>query len=384
MLWGLALFLLLAGCGRDAEPTPTPSPTATPSPTPAAMVNVRPPTLTPTPFPLALTPTPPPEPSPVSQGFLTADRVLESFRSRGTLVITTIFPDGQSRQTLINYESAYQQAANRFGFNERIRLTSEERTGSGSGQTEEVEVYSVDNWVAIRSRGEWLTAVRDQVNDFMRTAEIFSDPMRQLTWQMAEAEAVGAERIEDVETIQYRSQDPEIFIEAAGARLLAGEALEEVTIDVWVAREGSYVVRYTISARISNALELDDNQQSVETDQALEWLFELYAINDETIDIQLPLEVPNVSTLEVPGFASGTFPLPPGARLESAGLAQPLILVPLPEAEVLTFYQEQLGEQGWQLEGGFGVYRATLAGDAFDLLIGRGENGLTTVQVVAQ
>jgi hypothetical protein len=346
------------------------------------MVNVRPPTLTPTPFPMTA-PTPTPMPSqPVSEGFLTGDRALESFRSRGTLVITTIFPDGQNRQNLINYEGAYQSAANRFGFNERIRITSEERGSLGEVQMEEVEVYSVDNRVAIRSRGEWLTATRDQANDFMRTSEIFSDPMRQLTQQMITAEEVGTEEIQGIETVQYRSQEPEIFMDAAGARLLSGEVLEEVTIDVWVATEGNYVVRYTISARISNALELDENQQSVETEQSLDWLFELYDINNPGIDIQLPLELPDTSTLQVPGFAAGTFPLPPGARLEPVGLAQPLILVPLAEAEVLAFYEGQLAGEGWELEGGFGVYRAIRGEQAFDLLIGRSENGLTTVQVV--
>lgn len=384
----LLSITLLAACGGDepeeptATPTPiiatksptsTPRPTATtaPTPTPTAEFAVEVPA-----EPETGSATSPDEIAFLSRIFNLPNDVLESFRSRGSLSLITIFENEPREEEMLNLEAAFVTADNQFGFNQFFQL-GVVRANFNVPQT--VAIYESDNVVAALFEGTWRTAHRS--NAILSMADNpFVPPLVEFTIGLGEAEEVDVETVNGVEAIRYRSKNPQLFLQVAGLEMSEGQEIESVQMDVWVATSGSYILRYEMAARINDAVDFNAVGEQVRVDQNISWKFEVYAI-DSDIRIEIPEDAPEPGASIVPGFAEGEFPLPNGAEIKTNIFGQTEITTTLSEDEVVNFYQQKLVELGWKIEGNFGLYEATKDELQFSLAMIKDDQGKTKIQI---
>jgi hypothetical protein len=384
----LLSIALLSGCGdgdsEESTPSPTPvlvtntpttapRPTVTPVPTqpPAA-----PPTATAKVDAVATSADPSANAAIFSRIFNLPNDVLESFRSRGTLSLTTNFENEGSEEEQLNLEAAFVRAENDFGFNQFFQL-GVVRADLDAPQT--IAIYESDTVVAALFEGTWRTAQRS--NAILSMADNpFVPPLVEFTTGLAEAEEVGVETIDGVEAIHYRSTDPQLFTRVAGLEMTEGQEIESVQMDVWIATEGNYILVYEMTATINDAVDFDAAGEQVRVDQNISWTFDVYAIGNEIL-IEIPEDAPEPGAAVVPGFAEGEFPLPTGAEIKTNIFGQTEITTNLSEDEVANFYQQKLVELGWKIEGNFGLYEATKDDLSFSLAMIRDDQGRTKVQI---
>jgi hypothetical protein len=379
-------IVLLAGCGEGEpeESTPPPTPvvaTSTSTPRPTA---TRAPTNTPTTEPSveatveaeAEITAPPEEIAILSRIFNLPNDVLGSFRSRGNLSLITIFENDPREEEMLNLEAAFVTAENEFGFNQFFQL-GVVRANFSVPQT--VAIYESENMVAALFEGTWRTAQRS--NAILSMADNpFVPPLVEFTVGLGEAEEVGIETVSDVEAIHYRSADPQLFLQVAGLEMTEGQEIESVQMDVWIAIDGSYIVRYEMTATINDAVDFNAAGDQVRVDQNVSWQFEVYAIGSE-ISIEIPEDAPEPGASIVPGFAEGEFPLPDGAEVKTNIFGQTEITTTLSEDEAVNFYQQKLMELGWKIDGNFGLYEATKDELQFSLAMIKGDHGKTRIQI---
>ncbi len=390
----LALALLLGACGGKEEAPAQEAPAVAEQAAPTDTPTPEPPTPTPEPP----TPTPTPEPPPPMPTAATTEAepsgsaeeatsavyanpidTLERFRARGELYTVTTLPDGTVREESIQMEGAFVRADNPWRANEYFRITS---TGSMEEGPQTVVIYRVDDVAAVQVDDEWLTMSRDEAFFFAFMADIFTTAMDEIAPDLTDAERVGGEEVNGVATIHYRLIDPELFMKLADIQEDEDGRLESVALDVWVAQEGNYILKYAMEARAVEVPDEDDAGQEVRVTQEVRWAFEIYDVNSPDVEVSLPEDLPKVDEVSVPGFEPGAFPMPEGAEITGTMFGVIQIATDLSPEEVQTFYQETLADLGWTVEGMAGFYQVSKGEATFSLIITQDEaSGRTLIQV---
>jgi hypothetical protein len=146
-----------------------------------------------------------------------------------------------------------------------------------------------------------------------------------------DARLVGEEEINGVAARHY-SFDESILGTALGA-------YDKISGDVWVAKEGEYVVKYAFTSEDAKAI--------------YRWIWEVY-------DVNAPF------TIEPPAGAQGAredIPLLPDATERSSFGAMTTYATASNMGTVLDFYKEQMPDQGWTYDEA-----ASMVGDEFAML----------------
>lgn len=398
----LLLALTLAACGGDEEPEPTDTPVpaaAAPTDTPVPPTNTPVPP-TDTPVPPTDTPVPPAaeggqtggEGSAATAGpageapaesssslYASPSEVLKSFRSRGSFSMSSTVGEAPTEQQVVQLEGAYVTADHAYGSDEFVSMTVSE---GDAPQT--VAIYKVGDSVLVNSEGEWITVGRDNAGMFTLMADVFTNMMGEVIVNMDEATNLGEEAINGVQAVHYQVNEPEVFKRMAQ---ITGEegVIESVDVNVWVATEGNYVVKYTIQASVTGVSITDDAGNNVLADQTVDWSFEIYDINSPDIAIVLPEDAPEPGVIVIPGFAEGEFPLPADAKMEMSMFGMPQIVSDLSEQELIDFYQQALTDLGWTFEGSMGFYQVSKGESSFTMWFSTdAETGKTTIQVITE
>jgi len=373
LLFIALLAVSLAACGED-EPTATPEPAvvaATDTPVPPTNTPV-PPTNTPAPVAVPETPTPAAN---ASNSFEAPSAVLKSFRTQGQLLITTTFPDGTIAVQDMSLEGAYAVADNAYGSDESFLLTI-----TGDDSTETVTIYKIGDWVSAKSDGEWITVGRDNAGLFTAMSDLFTGFVDQFVLQREGAENLGDETVGGQPATHYRIDDISIFERMAQMAPDSQEVVEAVAMDVWVAKEGNYILQYSIQAEVSNVTETDASGAETTANQSVNWTYAISDVNSD-IPITLPADAPAPGVIAIPGFAEGEFPLPEGGKLAANLIGMPEIASELSQKELVAFYTDAFAALGWSFTGDFGFYEVKKGDTAFTMFIDVAENGKGRAQI---
>lgn len=377
----VALFALgLAACGED-EPTPTATPepaavVATDTPVPPTDTPV-PATNTPAPAAAAATDTPVPAAS-VASSFVAPNDVLKSYRTRGQFLITTTFPDGTTAEQDMQLQGAFVRADNAYGSDESFEMTINE-----DGSAETVAIYKIGEWVSANSQGEWITVGRDNAGLFTAMSDVFTSFVDQLSLEGEGATDLGTETIEEVETTHYRLDDITAFERMAQMAPDSAEVIETVQMDVWVAKEGGFILKYAIQASVSNVTDTDSSGAEVLTTQSVNWSYEIYDTNSD-IAIALPADAPEPGVISIPGFAESEFPVPDGGKMAANMIGMPEITSDLSQEELVTFYTDAFAALGWSFSGDFGFYEVKKGDAGFSMFIDTDDSGKGRAQVFTE
>jgi hypothetical protein len=341
-----------------------PTPTATPSQTVAALAP-----LTQT---VAITPTAPVTAIAIttaagSPPLVTATVPLPaSYQAQGTFSSQTIYTDSTTAQQQGSFTILQAAATNAYGANHHYTL----RTQRAVGELEEINVYQIDDYVAVNyTGGDWMLVRRDQGSNIVRAIQPITDLAILFPRIIDQAELVGQEEIAGVPSLRYRLDDPA----GQGARLiqpmlaLTGE-IRALTLDVWIAVPGGYVVAYNFQVELAGARVLDADRNEVRADQAVTWTYQITA-NETPQLIPWPDGAPTATAFPLPGFEPGTFPIPPNSELLTLVGGVPDLSSSLTAQEVDSFYRSELFSLGWTVEGESGLLRCSKEGASFQLLI---------------
>jgi len=374
------LAVSLAACGED-DPTPTATPeaaavAATDTPAPPTDTPV-PATNTPAPAAAAATNTPAPEAS-VASSFAAPNDILKSYRTKGQFLITTTFPDGTSAEQDMQLEGAYVRADNAYGSDELFQMTINE-----DSSVETVAIYKIGEWVSANSQGEWITVDRDNAGLFTSMSDIFTSFVDQFSLESEGATNLGEEVVDGIETDHYRMDDITAFERMAQMAPDSAEVIETVQMDVWVAKEGGFILKYAIQATVSNVADTDSSGAEVLTTQSVNWSYEIYDTNSD-IAIELPADAPEPGVISIPGFAEGEFPVPEGGKMAANMIGMPEITSDLSQEELVTFYTDSFAALGWSFSGDFGFYEVKKGDASFSMFIDTDDSGKGRAQVFVE
>lgn len=374
------LAVSLAACGED-EPTPTATPeaaavAATNTPAPPTDTPV-PATNTPAPAAAAATNTPAPEAS-VAGNFAAPNDILKSYRTKGQFLITSTFPDGTSVEQDMQLEGAYVRADNAYGSDELFQMTINE-----DSLVETVAIYKIGEWVSANSQGEWITVGRDNAGLFTSMSDIFTSFVDQFSLESEGATNLGEEVVDGIETVHYRMDDITAFERMAQMAPDSSEVIETVQMDVWVAKEGGFILKYAIQATVSNVTDTDSSGAEVLTTQSVNWSYEIYDANSDIV-IELPADAPEPGVISIPGFAEGEFPVPEGGKMAANMIGMPEITSDLSQEELVTFYTDSFAALGWSFSGDFGFYEVKKGETSFSMFIDTDDSGKGRAQVFVE
>ncbi|MBI3959916.1 MAG: hypothetical protein HY328_13980 [Chloroflexi bacterium] len=373
------LAVTLAACGDD-EPTPT---AALEAQSVAATDTPAPPTNTPlpptaTPLPAAATNTPTPAAS-ASNSFAAPDAVLNSYRTRGQFLITTTRQDATTAVQEMALEGAFVRTDSAYGSDESFLMTIKE-----DESVESVAIYKIGEWVSARSQeDEWITVGRDNAGLFTAMSDLFTGFVDQFVLEQDDAQNLGEESVGGQPATHYRIDDIDIFQRMAQMVPDSQEVIESVTMDVWVAKEGNYILKYSIQSEVSNVKETDASGAEVTVIQTVNWSYEIHDVNGD-ITIELPADAPQPGVVVIPGFAEGAFPLPEGGTLAANMIGMPEITSQLSQDELVQFYTDAFAALGWTFAGDFGFYEVKKGDVSFSMFIDVGENGKGRAQIFAE
>lgn len=294
-----------------------------------------------------------------------------SYQAEGTFTSQTIYTDSTTTQQQGGFTIRQAAAANAYGANQHYMLRTQRAVGeSAEDGQDEINVYQVDDYVAVHYTGaEWMLVRRDQGSNIVRSIQPITDLALLLPRAIDQAELIGQEEIAGVSTLHYRLDDPA----GQGARLiqpllaLTGE-IRSLTLDVWIAVPGGYVVSYNFQVELSGARVLDANLNQTRADQTVTWTYELTPIEDPE-PVLWPDNAPTPDAFPVPGFGAGDFPMPPNTELLAFVGGVPDLVSTLTAVEVDSFYRVELQRLGWHVEGEGGLLRCSKEGASFQLLI---------------
>ncbi len=374
LLIGL-LAVSLAACGDD-EPTATPEPQAV-----AATDTPVPPTATPLPptnTPVAAAAHPPNTPAAeagAAKSFEAPSTVLDAYRTRGQFLITTTRQDTTTAVQDMALEGAFVKADNAYGSDESFQMIIKENES-----VESVAIYKIGDWVSAKSQDEWITVGRDNAGLFTAMSDLFTGFVDQFVLEQDDAEKVGEESVGGQPATHYRINDIGVFQRMAQMAPDSQEVIETVTMDVWVAKEGNYILKYSIQSEVSNVKETDASGAEVTVTQKVNWSYEIYDVNSD-ITIELPADAPEPGAVTIPGFAEGEFPLPEGGKLAANSIGMPEITSQLSQEELVQFYTEAFAALGWTFAGDFGFYEVKKGDVSFSMFIDVGEDGKGRAQI---
>ena len=378
LLFIALLAMSLAACGDD-EPTATPQAAvvaATDTPVPPTNTPV-PPTNTPAPAAVPPTNTPAPAAS-APNSFEAPSSVLNSFRTLGQFLITTTFPDGTTAVQDMALEGAFVKADNAYGSDESFLMTINE-----DDSVESVAIYKIGDWVSAKSQEEWVTVGRDNAGMFTAMSDLFSGLLNQFVLEREDAKNLGDDPVNGQPATHYRIDDVSIFQRMAQMAPDSQEVIETVAMDVWVAKEGNYILKYNVQAEMSNVAETDASGAETTATQTIHWTYEVQNVNED-ITITLPADAPEPGTVSIPGFAEGEFPLPEGGKLAANLIGMPQVSSELSQEELVQFYTEAFTALGWSFTGDFGIYEVKKGDVSFSMFIDVDEDGKGRAQVFAE
>ncbi|NOX63589.1 MAG: hypothetical protein GXP42_16825 [Chloroflexi bacterium] len=358
----LALVVALAACGgKQEEPTVAPAASsqkedASQAQPGATNTPIAPqPTNTPLPQP---TNTPAPTPTKASvasetaeasdeAGFVSMSKledILDSYRSRGMMRLTITFPDDRTEEQEVLIESAWTKADHEYGFDMSMTMSS---SGMDEEGPQEISIYMVGDTTSINFGGEWLTQSRQGEGLFdMPTFLLDPDAFFADIENMKE---VGQETVNGVKTIHYAFDDIGDLTDIFGAAAAEQSQLKSLQGDVWVAKDGSYVVKSNFEATVENAA-MPGETGEVLTEQTMLWQLEVYEVNGD-ITIEAPEGAAKAGEISAPGFDAGEFPLPPETTVLVSMGDITMLESTLGEAELTAFFEEALTNLGWSKQG---------------------------------
>jgi hypothetical protein len=363
---------------------PTPTPTRAPIDAPAVTVlDTLTPTLAPTispSVPSPLTPTLPLTKPVISDNisdstsdgigassFLTVSVPLPaSYTAQGSFASQTVYADSTIAQQQGSFSILQVAATNAYGANQRYTL----RTQRAVGALDEINVYQVDDYIAVHySGGDWMLVRRDQGSNIVRAIQPITDLAVLFPRIIDQAEVIGQEEIAGIPSLRYRIDDPN----GQEARLiqpllaLTGE-IRSLKLEMWIAVPGGYAVAYNFQVELAGARVLDPNSNEVRADQAVTWTYQLTPSTSPEA-IEWPHDAPTPTSFPLPGFSAGDFPMPANTELLTLVGGVPDLITPLTSTEVDSFYRVELFKLGWTVEGEKGLLRCSKAGTNFELMI---------------
>lgn len=289
-----------------------------------------------------------------------------SYQAGGSFASQTVFTDSTIAQQQGSFTILQAEADNAYGSNQHYTL----RTQRAVGETDEINVYQIDQYVAVNyTGGDWMLVRRDQGSNIVRAIQPITDLAILFPRIIDQAALVGQEEIGGISTLHYRADDPS----GQAARLvqpllaLTGE-IRSLNLEVWLAVPGGYVAAYDFQVELAGARVLDANLNEALADQAVTWTYQLTPTDDAPL-IEWPADAPTPDSFPVPGFAPGKFPLPPETSLLSLVGGVPDLVSTLQPQEVDSFYRSELYLLGWSVEGEGGLLRCSNEGTSFQLLI---------------
>lgn len=378
LLLVVVLAFLVAACGDD-EPTATATPeaaaaVATDTPAPPTNTPV-PPTNTPAAAPAADTPTPA---APAESSFESPNSVLKSYRTQGGFVIKSTFPDGSVTEQEMTLAGAFVRTDNAYGSDESFEMTI--RDGD---EVDGVALYKIGEWVSVKSHDEWITVGRDNAGLFTAMADLFTGFVDQFVAEREDAQNLGDEDVNGRPATHYRIDDVSIFERMAQMAPDSEEVIESVSMDVWVAKEGNFLLKYVVLAEVSNVPETGADGAEVLVAQSVNWTYEILDANADIV-ISLPADAPEPGQVAIPGFAEGEFPVPDGSTLSAGMLGMPEVTSDLSQEELVKFYTEAFAALGWTFAGDFGFYEVTKGEINFAMYFDVTDDGKSRAQVFAE
>lgn len=311
-LCGCLILYLLAGCANDAQtPTPLPTPTATPAPS----VEDDP----------ALTPAL--ELAADVQAAIAAMERLSSYRTSTRYDFSETTGAGVttsgSLTVTVEYVRTPQEA-------QRIVMDGS-GLGAENGEAGRMQAIRIGDvvWTDLGD-GNWLQSSEEAGAPFQSAGLIYDSP--ELLVGASQAHKVG------VETVNGQASDHYLFDQQQMRIADIGE-MDAVQGEFWLAQDGGFIVRYRLEAHGAD-VELSQGQRGQGTIR----LFYDVPETNQPLAITPP-EMP----AGPPGFATGGFPLPAGARTVLTSRSFASYLATPPPAEVIQFYQEALPALGWSL-----------------------------------
>jgi hypothetical protein len=289
-----------------------------------------------------------------------------SYQAEGSFASQTVYTDSTIAQQQGSFAILQVATENPYGANNHYTL----RTQGAEGLLDEINVYQIDDYIAVNyTGGDWMLVRRDQGSNVVRAIQPITDLAVLFPRIINQAEFVGQEEIAGVSSLRYRIDDPG----GQGARLiqpllaLTGE-IRSLKLEVWIAVPGGYVVAYNFQVELAGARVLAAGGTEARADQAVTWTYQLTP-SEEAQEIVWPDDAPTPTSFPLAGFAPGTFPLPPNTELLSlVGGVPDLISAQTPTA-VDSFYRTELFALGWIVEGEGGLLRCSKEGTSFQLLI---------------
>jgi hypothetical protein len=307
--------------------------------------------------------------------------MLESYQAQGSFSSQTVYTDSTITQQWGNFTILQSAASNAYGVNQHYTLASQ----LASGDKDEINVYQVDNYIAVNyTGGNWMVVRRDQGSNIVRAIQPISDLAVLFPRILDQAKFVGQEQIAGVPAMHYRIDDPN----GQGARLiqsllaLTGQ-IHSLKLEVWVAVPGGYVVSYNFQVALTDARVLDANNNEAHADQTVVWTYQMTP-TEAPQPIAWPTDAPNPKIIPVPGFDPGTFPLPPDTQLLSLVDGMPDLISTQSAVQVDSFYRAELDKLGWNVVGDAGLLRCSKQGTNFQLLISEdGAAGGTRITILS-
>lgn len=298
----------------------------------------------------------------------------EIFAAQGVFTVTRPTASGETVDTG-GFALIRSPAQNRRGYNEFYRLAVNSRNRGYAA----IAVYLVDDAMAVNlGQDQWLITPYRPDSPFVAAIQVMHRLPVALLPLLARAEPPQRVELGGTPTRYYRLTQPGLLAlllpDLPAAADTATTATESAGL--WLAEPEGEVVRLELEAASTGADSVADTGGPAPP--ALTLVYEIVSEGDSLRPVIWPEEAPPAQ-LQMPGFAAGAFPMPPGAARVYPAEGSVDLIVDVPEAEVIAYYRDSLAELGWSFTGEQGVYHAihTEGSDgaegaemAFDLLIG--------------
>lgn len=293
-------------------------------------------------------------PAPTLTALTPIDQALDSYRTRGDLRVITRQPDKEDQEEVLHYETDWKKAGHEHGFDLAARMTDRPASDAEAAQERTISIAAVGDDAFLGLGDQGVTMARSEAGIDALPA-IFAHP-GVLVPPTADLQFTGEEVVNGIPTLHYTFDNP-AFFEKFFAHEDADErgSVQTLTGELWVAKDGLYVVKLAFDAEVKDRMVQDDSGEKVPAEQTLAWDFELFDIN-ASFPITLPedsLANANQPAIGLPGFEPGSLLAPPGSALErTTGPFAVLSNERLTADEIASYFAQRFEELGWQrMEG---------------------------------
>lgn len=324
----------------------------------------------------------PSTPTPVLAALTPAQQALDSYRTRGDLRVVVHQADGKTQKQVLHYETDWKKADNPYGFDLAARMVDQPAAGDKAAAARTISITAVGEDANLRLDEQGVTMTREEAGIDALSA-VFTRP-DSLAPEPGDLHYAGEETLNGIPTLHYTFDNPAFFDtffvqEDASKRGVA----QSLAGDVWVAKDGLYIVKLGFSADVKDRFGQDASGAPTRTEQTLSWNYDLYDINAD-FPIVLPADpLANASqpVISLPGFEPGSLLAPPGSIIDKT--TGPFVVFKteqLSEDEVTAYFEQRLAELGWTpAEGNPPVW--TLGEYQLSLVTNETLDGLTRVML---